>query len=245
MSNLKQKSKNLKVVGFCGQSGAGKTTIIRKLPEVDGKRFIRNTGIIRYLFSKNNGPHTTNNSYVSPRDILDIYNKLGDATPNQKVNELYERYIRSQMQLMNDFSSEVFYASREAHIEETYLFTDRTPLDFAILTECGIKQLQSIMGGELNSHHKRLIELCRSTALKNTKQFFDGVFVTKPWLGDDTEVLTDGVRDQYLSEYYTGDNWYSNVKGIDESVTKIFTITEDIVSLEDRASYVCSKLSEV
>lgn len=236
-----KKPENLKIVGFFGQSGAGKTTIIRNIPDyVDGIRIIRNTGIIRYLFNK------TPNSYISPSDIMYRFSRLGDDASIEQIMSLYDKYIRSQLQLMHDFSTEVFLASRDTFTEPTIMLVDRCPMDFAILTECGVEHLQSILGGNLTRGHKKFIELCRVGALKNTKNFFDAIFITKAWSDvDSTHTLTDAIRDQYLSAHYTDDNWYGKFTGIDETKTKVITIPDDIITLNDRTVYVANKLSEV
>jgi len=59
------KSKSVTSIGMFGQSGAGKTTIIRSIPSAALDRpIMNNTGIIRKLFAKN--PL----AYKSPMDFI-------------------------------------------------------------------------------------------------------------------------------------------------------------------------------
>ena len=238
------KNPKLKLVGFFGQSGAGKTTIIRNVkPKINGQTVIASTGIIRYLFGKN--PRT----YQSTNDILNKYGRdidtLKPIERNAKIDEMYEKYIRSQMQLMNDFSTEVFNQSRETVIEPTIILFDRSPIDFYAITYCGVNYLKDILGKELNPICVKLLALCKSTAELNTRNMFDSVFITYPWKPNELSKFNDGVRDQYLSDFYTGDNWYSLINTVDIGSVKTFSIEGDITDLMQRAAVVDKYLEEV
>ena len=50
--------------------------------------------------------------------------------------------------------------------------------------------------------------------------------------------LNDGVRDQYLTDYYTGDNWYNKVFDIKFSKAKFQKLPDDLVNLEQRVGRV-------
>lgn len=243
------KNKNLTIVGFFGQSGAGKTTIIRNVDsEINGKRVTQCTGIIRYLFNKNNTG--VKKTYLSPQDLLRKYNKeVETLTANErasKIDEIYEKYIRSQMQLLNDFSTEVFLATQEVTTSPVIMLVDRSPIDFYMITICGVAYLQNELKQLPNDHCTRLIEICKKTAEVNTRNFFDSIFIIYPWKVDDINTsLNDGVRDQYLSEYYTGDNWYKPFNTLDIGTTKTFELEGDITDLMKRAKKVSMYLHEV
>lgn len=238
------KSDKVKVIGFFGQSGAGKTTIIRNVKgPIKGNIIMQNTGIIRYLFQRNEG-------YTSPKELLNKYESEVDTLKSNeklsKIDEIYEKYIRSQFQLLNDFSTEVFLGTREEnHSKNGYLLIDRSPIDFYTLTVCGIEYLKEKLGKELNSTCLYLIELVRKTAEVNTRNFFDGIMITKPWKSEDTNEFKDGVRDQYLLEHYTGENWYNKVNDINIENVPTFTIDENVTDLFKRAEVVELYLQEV
>jgi len=231
------RNENLKIVGFFGQSGAGKTTIIRNVDKkVNGQIVLQNTGIIRYLFKKNN-------NYKNPVDII----SKKDSIPPEKINELvYEKYIRSQMQLLNDWSTEMFLSTLEHYLTPSILLLDRSPVDFYVITLGGLKVLTKEFGVELNSDNQHLLEINRKIAEDNTNNFFDAVFITKPWNNGNINTLCDGVRDQYLAEEYTGENWYSHYKDVNLiHEVKSFVIGEDVTDLQKRAKFVSAKLTEV
>lgn len=242
------RNENLKIVGFFGQSGAGKTTIIRNVRgPINGQRIAPYTGIIRYLFGKNN----TNGkkTYINPDEILHKYKgDLETMKPKEKaakIDEIYEKYIKSQMQLLNDFSTEVFLATQDKHYSPTVLMTDRSPIDFYAITVCGMKYLQSELKRKPNDHCKYLIDLCKKTAEINTKNFFKAVFVTYPWKDQGINKLKDGIRDQYLTDFYTGANWYKIIKEVDLEGVQLFDISGDITDLLKRAKVVEEGLIEV
>ena len=235
---------NLQIVGFFGQSGAGKTTIIRNtMPVVNGKTVLQNTGIIRYLFQKND-------YYTNP---IDLFKKnemiINDAKPQEKIakiDEIYEKYIRSQFQLLNDFSTEVFLASRDKYATKSILLVDRSPLDFYALTIGGLSFLKSKLNRKLNPQCKVLLDLLKKTAETNTKNFFDAIIVTKPWQDiPKVDELEDGVRDQYLSEWYVGDNWYNTLSDVSIGDVKQFEIAENIKNLKSRAELAELYISEI
>lgn len=237
------RASNIKVVGFFGQSGAGKTTTIRNVSTViDGKLVLPNTGIIRYLFQKND-------YYVSPAELLARYEsdiaKLKGQEKNAKIDEVYEKYVRSQLQLLNDFSTEVFLFCREPAAKESILLVDRSPIDFYVLTLCGIDWLKKALGRGPNATVKHFIELTRKTAEINTKNFFDAIIVTYPWETQTDRALIDGVRDQYLSPEYVGKNWYGKMNDIKLTNTKVFSIQGSVIDLIERAKLVESYIGEI
>lgn len=242
------RNENLKIVGFFGQSGAGKTTIIRNVRgPIKGQRIAPCTGIIRYLFSKNNSGGKK--TYINPDEILEKYKNDLDTLKvkerNAKIDEIYEKYIKSQMQLLNDFSTEVFLSTQEDHSNPTVLLTDRSPIDFYAITVCGMKYLQAELKKTPNDHCKFLINLCKETAEKNTKNFFKSIFITYPWKDQGINKLKDGIRDQYLTEFYTGENWYNIIKEVDIEGVKLFDINGEITDLLKRAEVVEEGLLEV
>lgn len=229
------RNENLKIIGFFGQSGAGKTTIIRNVRgPINGQRISPCTGIIRYLFNKN--------VYLNPVDLLQKYDKdlseLKGNERNSKIDEIYEKYIKSQMQLLNDFSTEVFLSTQHKLHKPTILLTDRSPIDFYAITVGGMNYLKSELGKVPNDHCQFLINLCKQTAETNTKNFYNAIFVTYPWKDQGINKLKDGVRDQYLTEFYTGDNWYQIIKDVDIEGVKLFDINGDITDLIKRAKVV-------
>jgi hypothetical protein len=232
-----KKNVNLQVVGFFGQSGAGKTTIIRNVTTpVNGKIILQNTGIIRYLFQKND-------YYVNAVDLYTrIESTLSEMKPqekNSKIDETYEKYIRSQFQLLNDFSTEIFLAYRENYVDKSILLVDRSPIDFYAITIGGLTFLQSKLNKPLSAHSALLLDLLKKTAETNTKNFFDAVIVTKPWqIIEKMSELEDGIRDQYLSEWYTGENWYSRLDDVNIDGVKTFEISESVKNLKSRAELV-------
>ena len=238
------KSDKVKVVGFFGQSGAGKTTIIRNVKgPINGSLVMQNTGIIRYLFQRND-------NYTSPVELLSKYeDELKNMKPTEKSNkidEIYEKYIRAQFQLLNDFSTEVYLGIRgDTHTKDSFLLIDRSPIDFYTLTVCGVNYLKDQLGKKHNANSQKLIELVRQTAENNTRNFFDVIMVTKPWKAEGGREFRDGVRDQYLGEHYAGDNWYNCADDINLEGIPQFTIKEEITDLFKRAEVVEMYLKEV
>jgi hypothetical protein len=233
---------NVKCIGYFGQSGAGKSTIIRfTSPTVGEYSLISYTNIIRSLYTKN--PDT----YKSPKDILEMIEYHINSSPsNGKIQQAYEKYIRSQFQLLNDYSTEVFLYRREKLNEKAILQFDRSPIDFYTVTVCGVEYLQSKFGGaELSKQNKHLLSLCKTTAENNTKNFFNGIYVTYPWTSNDSETLRDGVRDLYLSEYYTGDKWYGRIKELDLEGVKFYDLKSDVTDLHERAEIVNKTVLEL
>ena len=241
---MSYKSDKVKIVGFFGQSGAGKTTIIRNVKgPINGNLVMQNTGIIRYLFQRND-------SYTSPVELLQKYkDDLANMKPNEKsakIDEIYEKYIRSQFQLLNDFSTEVYLGARpENYTQNNFLLIDRSPIDFYTLTVCGVNYLKEKLGKKHNANCQKLIELVRKTAETNTRNFFDIIAVTKPWKSEGGREFKDGVRDQYLGEHYAGDNWYSTLDDINLDGIPQFTIDEKVTDLFRRAEIVELCLQEV
>lgn len=226
------------LVGFFGQSGAGKTTIIKNLPNtIAHMPVVQHTGIIRFLFQVNS------KKYTNPVKILsenqDDLNNMSKNDKITKTHEIYEKYIRSQLQLLNDFSTEVFMVYRETRIVPTVLIFDRSPVDFYALSMCGIKYLQDNLNKvPLNETCLHLLRLTKKTAEHNTNFLFNLVISTPPWQVANINSLQDGVRDQYLSDYYTGNNWYSKPADIEFKKTKLINLSSEIVNLDERVSKV-------
>lgn len=238
------KNANTKIVGFFGQSGSGKTTIIKGLPSmVAGTPIIQETGTIRKLFSKNPTAYKNPVEFIAQKEQI-----MAEGNPGSMIAQMYEKYIRSQFQLLNDFSTEVFLAAREQTPSKNLILFDRCPLDFHVLTECGVSHLMSEFGGKMNKTHNLFMGLAKKTAVENTVKFFDAIFVVKPWEAPNKaniNVFNDGVRDQYLNNHYVDDNWYGRLGGLDLGQTKVFYVDESYVSIESRVKLVTEKLKEI
>jgi ABC-type dipeptide/oligopeptide/nickel transport system ATPase component len=237
------RNSNLKIVGFFGQSGSGKTTIIRNVDKkVNNQVIFQNTGIIRYLFKKND-------YYVNPAGLVDEclekVNALKNGEKNAEIDIIYERYIRSQFQLLNDWSTEVYMTTTESYSTPSILLVDRSPIDFYVLTLCGMEYLQEVFKKKMNQFCTYLISLIRQTAEDNTNNFLNAIFITKPWKTSDINNLKDGIRDQYLTDGYIGENWYPRFDDINLTETKSFVIDEDIIELDARAKFVNMKLEDI
>lgn len=239
---MTSKRNNVKLVCLFGESGSGKTTTIRNTKEyINGYKVKPNTGIIRYLFEKNS-------YYVSPIALLNKYwTNIDELTPDErkiKSDEIYERYAKSQCQLLNDWSSEMFEAFRAQYSEKTAIVFDRSPMDFYVLTMCGLSYLKNILHEEYNDTVTRYIETIKRITKYNTDTFIDAIIVTEPWTETVNSVMNDGIRDHYLDPAYRGDNWYGKLKNIDYSV-KTYSINNTVTALMQRASMVNEYLSEV
>ena len=234
---------NVKCIGYFGQSGAGKSTIIKCTAKSVGEyKLLGYTNIIRSLYTK------SPDSYKSPKDILESINYHNNPTPSPaKIQQAYEKYIRSQFQLLNDYSTEVFLYRRENQKSDAkaILQFDRSPIDFYVVTACGIEYLRSkFNGAELNKLNEQLLSLCKQTAEKNTNNFFDGIYITYPWTSNDSKTLKDGVRDLYLSDFYTGDNWYGRISDLDLNVST-YKLESSITELSERAEVVNNTVLEL
>lgn len=220
-----------KIIGFFGQSGAGKTTVIKNFPSrVGGKFVLQDTNVIRSLFQR------APTKYTNPEALLSLYK---DNINSETIQEIYEKYIRSQFQLLNDFSTEVFEMIRDRDKRgfDSVIFYDRTPVDFYVLTVCGLNYLKSHINKDLDSFNKHLLSLIKKTAEHNTDFLFDGIVITHPW-NETKEKLVDGVRDQYLSNFYTGDSWYGKFDEVSRKKSKVYTIPSEVKTLDERVKLV-------
>jgi hypothetical protein len=233
----------IKMIGLFGQSGAGKTTVIRNVKTpINGHVVGYNTGIIRYLFQKNG-------DYQSPMALLRQYNDelshLKDIEKENKLDEIIEKYIRSQLQLLNDFSTEVFINARENTDIQKYMLLDRSPIDFYALTVCGLKYLSDKINKEPSGNALHLLALLKKTAEQNTRNFFTSIIITKPWKQYPSSEDRDGVRDEYLSAHFVGSNWYDRFAECDIGDCKVFTVPETMADLMARAKLVGEFLGEL
>ena len=235
---FKGKDENIITVGFFGQSGAGKSTVIKSIPSKIGQNpVMKRLDIIRMLFANNPNRYSNPMEFIKNKEVI-----MNEPNPGSSIAHMYDKYIKSQRQLMNDFSTEVYETTKLSYPTKTYMFFDRCPLDFYTLTECGLTRIQQEFGGKFNKNHNFDRENIKTTAIMNTDNFFDYVFIIEPWLDKNTNELNDGVRDQYLSDHYTGENWYGKIKGIKTEKTKFFHIDSSINTIDERVRYVTNVL---
>ena len=237
-----KKRNNVKLVCLFGESGSGKTTTIRNTKEyINGFKVVPNTGIIRFLFDKNA-------YYASPVSLINkLWNHTAEMTPIEKQNridEIYEKYVKSQFQLLNDWSTEMLETFRAQYAEKTAIVFDRSPMDFYVLTICGLEYLKEILQSDYNDTCKRYIEMIKKVTAYNTETFIDAIIITEPWTDKNTNIMNDGIRDHYLNPAYRGSNWYDKFQNIDISI-KTYNINSSVTSLMQRASMVNDFLSEV
>ncbi len=224
-------------VGLFGESGAGKTTIIKNLPSMlHGKPVFQKTGIIRYLFQINSKKYT-NPDKLLLENSQDLNNLSGDDK-YIRMQWMYETYLKSQLQLLNDFSTEVFNTLREPQIVPSYLVFDRSPVDFYALTMCGINYLRDKFGGvEVDPGIFTYVNYIRKTAQHNSNLLFDKIITIPAW-NSTSKSLEDGIRDQYLTEFYTGENWYGRINDISLRNKTVYNINNAHIKLESRVSEV-------
>jgi ABC-type dipeptide/oligopeptide/nickel transport system ATPase component len=222
-----------KIIGFFGQSGSGKTTVIRSLPTIiDKLPTLQYTGIIRSLFQNNP------DRYTNPEKLLlenkEELDKLPKKDKNAKIQEIYEKYTRSQLQLLNDYSTEVFNVVREPQIVPSIVLFDRSPVDFYVLTLCGLEYLKNKLDNtKINNVCEYYLNIIKKTAEHNSNFLFDNIITIHPW-NENTEQMLDGVRDQYLTDFYTGDNWYENFKEIKLNKVSVYNINKENLTIDSR-----------
>ena len=189
--------------------------------------------IIRKLFKLNS------TSYTNPDSLLNEYKASGSLN----IGEVYEKYLRSQLQLLNDFSTEVFILKND-YRKPSYLLFDRSPMDFYILTKCGIDYIKNALPiNELNDICQKLLILIKENAEYNTELLFNKIIVTPPWnVDENNNSLKDGIRDQYLSKFYSGENWYNRDKFINLQNCIVYNIDKESTSIEDRLIFIKSLL---
>jgi hypothetical protein len=248
---------NLKIIGYCGQSGAGKTTTIKFVGEhkkenkstieCEGKRILGkydilyNTGLIRSLMTENQ--YTTN-----PVDIINDnldYNSLSPFDKRDRAGAMYKKFIYSQRQLLNDWSTEVYNMTTDTYYTPTIMQIDRSPIDFYILSVGGLNYLKNRLEIDWDDEVESVLQSIKNIATTNTNNFFNHIVVTYPWttIEKNAKKLLDGVRDKYLTDEYVGDNWYGRIADIKlKDEIKFIEIPSDIVSLEDRAAEVSRQL---
>jgi hypothetical protein len=224
-------------IGFFGESGAGKTSIIKNMPSIiDGMPVFQKTGIIRYLFQINS------KKYTNPEKLLlenaeDLRTLTGENL-YIKIQQIYETYLKSQLQLLNDFSTEAFNILREPQIVRSYILFDRSPVDFYALTICGLEYLKNKLNNtRVDDFVATYVKYIKSTAQHNTNLLFDKVVVVPAW-NSTKKSLEDGVRDQYLTEFYTGENWYERLGDVLLKNTAVYKLNGDNSTLESRISEV-------
>lgn len=225
---------NIKSIGMFGQSGAGKTTILRHVSTKIGEyEIVPCIGIVRYLYQKND-------RYLSPQNVI---TKFYHPTPNQ-MTELVEEYVRSQFQLMNDYSTEMYLLRKEYLSKPTksILVFDKSPIDFYANIVCGLSAIRKEFDVEINNDTNKLISLAKTTAEKNSKTLMDAVIITHPWSSTDEGISKDGLRDHYMSDEFTGDNWYGIVDTLNLS-TDTFAIGKSSQTLESRVKEVVDVIS--
>ena len=243
--------KKVKVVGFYGQSGAGKTTIIRNVPdEINEVAVTKNTGILKYLYGKNN-------YYVHPNDCVDSYyqetKNSPDANKTDIANSIIEKYIRSSFQLLNDFSTEIYMLNKEfTDTSAGVILVDSSPIDYYAMLMCGVRMLKDEFGvNELSYDMNHLIELAKKTALTTTENFFDYVVITRPWQERGAKVMNTRIRDQYMGDYFIGRNWYEKIEDFEFKSTKTVTLRESeiltkrIVELNENVTKICEETKTV
>lgn len=221
-------------IGFYGQSGSGKTSLIKNLPGiVEGRATLQNTGIIRSLFEKNSG------KYQNPNELINL-------VQNKEMSKIHalDRYVRSQFQLLNDFSTEVFSINMDGCVVPAIMLYDRTPLDFYTLTLCGLEyMLNTFELKKLPRDVSYMLNLMKDTTEHNTRLLLDQVIVVHPWNSNNSNLM-DGVRDQYLTDYYVGNNWYNKINETSHGVN-VHTIPVEMTDLNSRVLSVTKVLKNI
>lgn len=203
------------LAGFFGESGSGKTSIINGLPnDINGKSIYREIGTIRRLFSQS--------SYVSPFSLEKTASK-------NEFDKYIESFMNSQYRLLCGFCSEI-----KKQINNGYEITlsDRTPIDFHTITRCGIEYLSNVFNYDISHGIFTLLEMSRQKAVYETIINYDYIFSVKSWnISNQKSInLNDGVRDNYLHELFTGNNWSNKLFDVGLTSKNIVEITDTDLS---------------
>jgi hypothetical protein len=222
------KRNDLKVVGLFGQSGSGKTTAIKAAAGLsNGWNLLPYTGTIRHLFIKNA-------SYVEPHKLIEKAPEILAQNSPEKIDAIYEDYARSQRQLLCDFDSEVFKECFQGKtVGRTVLLVDRSPFDFYVLTLCGLDDLKATYKKDFGPAVLDIVKSIKTIAERDSENFFDAIIVSHAWTDDHSRTV-DGVRDYYLSEFYTGTPWYSRLDDVEFRKTKKYNLNKELNSIDSR-----------
>lgn len=199
-----------KLVGFFGQSGCGKTTLINSF---DG-RFFNNhqikvvPNVIRTLLKRN--------TYYFPNHIIEMIDNGED------ISDSIFKYLDSQYRLQKD-SYDYVNKYVESSDDNTIIITDRSPIDYMAITKGSIEYF-SKKGYVFNTNSDT--DLCMKVRkydgvvqeTNNLLSSYNSVVVVYPH--NDNIDLSDGVRDLFLGDEWTGDNWYEKCDVVDYSKYK-------------------------
>lgn len=215
---------NALLVGLCGQSACGKTTLLECLSgeTISGREVHIAPNFIKSICAD------PNQRILSPDDVIEFY----ENTP-ERIQIHYLNYVLSQKTLQQEYANRIDARLSELRDCENpvVLLSDRTFIDFYLYTKGALAYFERVTGIRPGDECFKLLEQMQISTSNLMKVFFGAIITILPHGGDINDECV-GRRKTGLEPEFSNDNWYGSISDID--YTKVTNSTS--MEIEDRCN---------
>lgn len=195
------------LVGLCGQSACGKTTLLECLTgeTISGREVHIAPNFIKSICAD------PNQRILSPDDVIEYH-----KNSPERIQIHYLNYVLSQKTLQQEYANKIDSRLFELRDSETpvVLLSDRTFIDFYLYTKGALSYFERVIGVRPSDECFKLLEQMKTSTSNLMKVFYGAIITILPHGGDINDECT-GQRKTGLEPEFSDDNWYGSISDIE------------------------------